>query len=358
MTSANCVFPYAGVGRYYDPVERHQRTVRFTDSGWRQGGRELAVSFPLFCEWIRELQPGTSPEDAIQRVVDKLKPIIVRRLPDADQFQECQNDVLMLLEKKLGEPMEFSVKVFRMVPESPVTEPHSARIMHLLRADPFMIVARHQELAPIRKYSARLLDVGESRELAAASGLACLHHGIVSIRFPYEALQHEQVAMLNLLSEAESPFVYYYCVKAVRHESFDVRMGFVVGTARLSAKNRAWKESEARNKEVLMDDMSAIPATEGASVVHTADLLARKAVSGLSPKMRDQLHLHYVRGVPWGAIADRYNMKEDVLRKHASRALNEIAESIVAAHAGATKGAAERVVRWLYEMLPRIWQRS
>lgn len=349
---------YAVARRYHVPVQR-ERGTQWANGWGSERGSELAVSFPLFCAWVHELQPESSPAEEIQRVADKLRPIILRRLPDPDYFQDCRNDVFMFLEKKLGGPMEFAVKVFRMDPGCSNMQPHPVKVMHLLRVDAFAIMAHHQDFLPFHRFRAQLMDFGESGKVAAKSDLSCGEDGRVCVRFPYDTLQHEQAAMLDLLPDATASVRYYSGVKAVRHESFDVRIGFVVATARLLARNRAWKESETRNREVSLEDMSVIPETrQNGADDRSADILARKAVGSLPPKLRDQLHQHYVKGVPWATIAERYHMKDEVLRKHASRALNEIAESIVGEHPGAAKGAVERVAKWLQEMLPRVWPRG
>jgi hypothetical protein len=91
-----------------------------------------------------------------------------------------------------------------------------------------------------------------------------------------------------------------------------------------------------------MEDMSAIPAAQDRSGQQIAEILARKAVSRISPALRDQLYQHYVDGVSWAAIADRYKTTADNVKKGASRALKKAAEAIVAGEPGAAGGAVER----------------
>ena len=332
------------------------RTQFSQKSGIGRGG-ELAAAFPYFCQWIHELQPETIPAEELQRVADRLTPIILRQLPDPDDFQDCRTDVFLFMEKKLSGPMEFAIRMLRNGPDRPKTQPTAVKSLHLLRAERFEVLAHHEDFLPSQKFLARLAVVAGT-DRASLFELSSGGDGRVRIVFAYEALQHEQVVVLDLLPQPQSASGYYHYVKAVRHSTFDIRMGFVVETARLVARNRAWKERESRKNEVLMDDMSAIPSPETGAAGHSADTLARKAVRRLSPELREQLHLHYVGGVPWTAIADRYGAREEVLRKKASRALHEVAESIVAQHPDATRGATERVVKWLYETLPRIWQRG
>jgi hypothetical protein len=341
-------------------LRNRDRTVRTNHEGESDRIGDLVASFPSFCAWILELQPGASPEE-IQRIAERLNPILVRQLRKSTQWRQveaadimdCQYDVLMFLEKRLREPMEFVVKVLRMGTEYLQFELPHVKVMHLFRAEPFAIIAHHSDFRPSHRFRASLRDSAAGGEVAAASGVSCEESGRVPIRLAYETLRHEQVATLELLAEEEVSFGYYSGVKTVRHESFDVRMGFVVETARLMARNRAWKERKQK-AEILMEDMSAVPAVRDGSGQQFAEILARKAVSGLSPTLRDQLYQHYVDGVSWTVIADRHKTTADNVKKGASRALNKVAEAIVAGEPGAAGGAVERVVKWLHDMLRDI----
>jgi hypothetical protein len=139
-------------------------------------------------------------------------------------------------------------------------------------------------------------------------------------------------------------------VKSVRHESFDVRMGFVVETARLMARNRAWKERKQK-AEILMEDMSAVPAVRDRSANGSPRFWRAKQSAAFRRQLQDQLYQHYVDGVSWTVIADRHKTTADNVKKGASRALNKVAETIVAGEPGAADGAVERVVKWLHDML-------
>jgi hypothetical protein len=338
-------------------LRNRDRRVRTVHEGRSDRVGDLVASFPSFCAWILELQPEGSQE-GIERIAERLQPILVRQLRKSKQWRQvepediidCQYDVFMFLEKKLREPMEFAVKVLRIGAEDLQVEPNHVKVMHLFRAEPFAIVAHHPDFQPSHRFRACLRDSAADGEVTATSGVSCGENGRVPIRLAYETLRHEQVATLELLAEEEVSFGYYSGVKSVRHESFDVRMGFVVETARLMARNRAWKERK-QNAEILMEDMSAVPAVRDNSGQRIAEILARKAVSGLSPTLRDQLFQHYVDGVSWTVIADRHKTTADNVKKSASRALNKVAEAIVAGESGAARGAVERVVKWLQDML-------
>jgi hypothetical protein len=124
---------------------------------------DLVASFPSFCAWILELQPGASQEE-IQRIAERLKPILVRQLRKSTQWRQveaadimdCQYDVLMFLEKRLREPMEFVVKVLRMGTEYLQFELPHVKVMHLFRAEPFAIIAHHSDFRPSRRFRASL----------------------------------------------------------------------------------------------------------------------------------------------------------------------------------------------------------
>jgi hypothetical protein len=348
---------YADAGVMIGHLENRDRDAQTNHDGApdRTGG--LAVSFPLFCAWILELQPAVAQEET-QSIAEKLKPILVRQLRkstqwrqvDAEDIVDCQNDVFMFLEKRLREPMEFAVKVLRMEAERLPERPDHVKVMHLVRAEPFAIIVHHSDFRPSHRFRARLRDTGAGSEVAENSGLSCEDNGSVAIRLAYETLRHEQVAVLELFPDDGVSFGYYSGVKTVRHESLDVRMGFIVETARLMARNRAWKERKKR-AEVLMEDMSGVPAMQDSAGQKFAEILARNAVSRLSPALREQLYQHYVGGVSWVEIADRHKTTADSVKKGASRALNKIAGAILAAEPRAARGAVERVVEWLREML-------
>jgi len=338
-------------------LRNRDRKVQFNHEGERQRISDLVASFPSFCAWLLELQPGASEEE-IQRIAERLKPILLRQLRKSTQWRQveaadimdCQYDVFMFLEKRLREPMEFAVKVLRMGTGYFQVEPPHVKVMHLFRSEPFAIVAHHPDFRPSHRFRASLRDAAAGGEVAATSGVSCGENGRVQIRLAYETLRHEQVATLELLAEEEVSFGYYSGVKTVRHESFDVRIGFVVETARLMARNRAWKERKQK-AEIQMEDMSTLPAVQDRSGQEIAEILARKAVSRISPSLRDQLYQHYVDGVSWAAIADRHKTTADNVKKGASRALKKAAEAIVAGEPGAAGGAVERVVKWLHDML-------
>jgi hypothetical protein len=77
--------------------------------------------YPLFCAWIQEMLPcATSPQEAYLAMEKRLRPILISALARHAHFydidvDDCRDEVFRRMERKLGEPIEFNVKLARGV---------------------------------------------------------------------------------------------------------------------------------------------------------------------------------------------------------------------------------------------------
>lgn len=325
--------------------------------------QESIASFPLLCAWVCELQPGMSAEEAQRDMAKKLTAILIRQLRlsgfwEPNDIADCGNNLFMLMEKKLREPVEFVVdKVLCRAAESGQTPLPESTVLHLLRAVPFYILVRHSELQSSRKFCARLLNLEDGTEVLGVPDLSCAEDGNLPIQLAYPTFRHEQHVRVELLPEGDAAYAYAAHVQAIRHESFEIRMGFVASTARYIARDHL----RARKKERDLTPLEDLPPWGHASPVDPGQdiefLSAKRAVGTLPRELRAQLAQRYVKGLSWSEIAGLRNVTEVKVRKDDSRVLNRLSEAIVASKPGAPEGAVPRVVRWLKEMLPTILER-
>jgi len=90
---------------------------------------------------------------------------------------------------------------------------------------------------------------------------------------------------------------------------------------------------------------------QGQSVAY---LLAKSLIKRLPESERALLIEHQIHGRPWAEIAKRRNLSEDKVKQDCSRALNKLAKALLECDSKPAKGAAERLVAWLKDMLERI----
>src|SRR5580692_6975794 len=101
----------------------------------------------------------------------------------------CRHDVYMLLERKLREPLEFSVDSVRCDPAQRVQlDAIEAEVMHLLRAEPFAIIVCHADFEASSTFCASLHDIEDGGEIVTCSSLPCMQERLVAIRLAYGAL--------------------------------------------------------------------------------------------------------------------------------------------------------------------------
>jgi hypothetical protein len=333
-------------------------------------GRELLsgqlASFPLLCTWIRELQPrGAAQEDGdIRENERKLTAILIRQLRqfgfwETGDLCDCRNNLFMLMERKLGESMEFVVDKVLYAPEERLPmQAIELTALHLLRREPFAIVVRHPDLRSAPRYCGRLRDMADGSEVATLNELACVEDKGVPIPLPYDSLRHEQDALVILVPDDVGELAYYCGVRAVRHESLAIRMGFLVATARNMAREHA---RAGRKWRVLspLEDLAPGNFPGRADNSHDAALLAAiQLVRRLPKRLHEQLVERYVDGLSWSEIAKRRKATEVKVRQDDSRTLRKLAQPFVATQPEARPGAVSRVVKWLKEMLPRILERQ
>ncbi len=322
----------------------------------RQGS---VTSFPLFFAWIQELQPGKTLEETARVTQEKLTAILSRKLSKFglrthDDIIDCLNDVLLFMEKRLGSPMEFPVKSVLRRAGKIEARSLEVKIIHLLRPLPYAIVLCHPSLEPPATFRARLRDVKDGTEVAAVGDLACVKEKRVPVHLSYDALDHEQSAVVELLPEGDFTTAYRSTVKAVRHESFPIRMGFLASSARNLALEHARRRRGPRALSIEELPTADIPAPGDEARQQVAVLIARRAIDSFPATLRKQMFRHYVDGCSWAEIAEEFAASEDTVKKNVSRALIKVSDAILAGETEATKGAEGRVVRWLKEMLPRI----
>jgi hypothetical protein len=331
---------------------------------------EDIASFPLLYAWIQELQPGESPEEARRGLENKLRAILTNRLRrtgpvDRDDVTDCRNDVYLLLERKLREPMEFSVDSVRCEPaERPRLDGFEAQVMHLLRAEPYAIVVRHPDFEVSMTFRAELHGADDGGEAVLIRNIACTQERRVAIGLAYRALRHEQEALVEVTPEDEVKLEdkvasdYYARVKAVCHESFAIRMGFVTATARNIVFEHRRREGREGNLSHL-DDLPSWKEPGRRDEGQDAALLAlKRSIRRLPATQRARLRERYIEGRAWSEIAQTRGASEVKVRKEDSRLMEGLADAFVLGVAEAPKGAAARVVKWLKEMLPLILERE
>ncbi len=199
-------------------------------------------------------EDGSLPEDE-----RRLTAILVRQLRqfgfwETEDLCDCRNNLFMFMERKLGESMEFVVDKVLCAPEERLgMQAIELTALHLLRREPFAIVVRHRDLRSVPRYRGRLRDMEDGSEVATVTELACVEDKGVPIPLPYETLRHEQNALVILATDDDGGLAYYSGVRAVRHESFAIRMGFLVATARTMAREHARAGRKWRDLSYLED---------------------------------------------------------------------------------------------------------
>jgi hypothetical protein len=322
------------------------------------------ASFPLLCAWLNKFRPEISTEQTGRALEDKLKVIITNQLRrsgyfDKDDVTHCRNDIYMVLERKLSEPMEFRVDGVQCEPaERAQLGALKTEVIHLLRPEPFAILVRHADFEPSSNFCARLRDTKNGAEVVTISRIPCGQDQRVPIRLAYRALDHEQDAFVELSRDGDIAPPYCVRVKAVCHESFAVRMGFVVSTARNIVLNHCGKDFEDRNLTRL-DDLPYWRQPGRRDDGQDVALLALKSAIKLLPRgLQTRLRQRYIEGLSWSEIAQLLGMSEAQVRKEDSRLMEKLAGAFVSSVPAAPKGALARVVRWLKEMMHQVLERE
>jgi hypothetical protein len=188
--------------------------------------------------------------------------------------------------------------------------------------------------------------------------LTCREEKRLPIPVAYELLKHEQNALLELTPQAAPELAYCAGVRAVHHESFAIRMGFVAGTARrlvLEHRGAIGNASEVSSVEELVPERYPAAVDQN----HDAALLsAERAIRRLPAASRNQLIERYVDGLSWAEIARKRKVTEVKARQDDSRLMKELAKAFVPLNVEVGKQAVPRVVKWLKEMLPRVLERE
>jgi hypothetical protein len=271
----------------------------------------------------------------------------------------CRHDVYMLLERKLREPLEFSVDSVRCDPAHRVQlDAIEAEVMHLLRAEPFAIIVCHADFEASSTFCASLHDIEDGGEIVTCSSLPCMQERLVAIRLAYGALRHEEEAFLELSPAGHITWLYYARVKAICHESFAIRMGFLTSAARKIVLKHSFKERKERDLTRLADLPPWREPGRRDSGQDVALLAAKRAIKRLPKDLLAQLRQRYIEGRAWSEIAQLRGVTEVKVRKDDSRLMEKLAEAFVAGVPEAPKGALPRVVKWLKEMLPQILERE
>ena len=263
------------------------------------------------------------------------------------------------MERKLGEPIEVEVRavrcsadLFRSLAVDPTT-------LHLLRAEPFSIVILNPDIRPAEQLSAWVRNYEDGHEIVAIRDLTCREEKRLRIRLAYGLLQHEQNALLELTLQSAPDSTYCAGVRAVHHESFAVRMGFVAGTARRLVQEHQGSTSRAKGSLSSVEDLAPelYPGTLDQNH-DTALLSAERAIRRLPASSRNRLMERYVDGFSWAEIAEKHKVTAVKARQDNSRLMTELARAFVPSNEKVGARAVPRVVKWLKEMLPRILERG
>jgi hypothetical protein len=329
----------------------------------RDSARAHIDAFPLFFAWIGETQPDVPVEDIQTRTWNKLTAIVIRQLRslgpwEPEDLTDCRNNVFILMERKLGQPMEIEVRAVRCSAEFFRSLGVDPTALHLLRAEPFSIVVLHPDIRPPGQLRAWLRDHDDDRVITVIQDLTCREEKRLPIPVAYELLKHEQNALLELTPQAAPELAYCAGVRAVHHESFAIRMGFVAGTARrlvLEHRGAIGNASEVSSVEELVPERYPAAVDQN----HDAALLsAERAIRRLPAASRNQLIERYVDGLSWAEIARKRKVTEVKARQDDSRLMKELAKAFVPLNVEVGKQAVPRVVKWLKEMLPRVLERE
>lgn len=324
----------------------------------------VIAGFPYLCAWIHELQAGTDFKEAVRILEKVVTAIVVSKLRrsgirDGDDIEDCRNKVLMLVEKRLREPMEFNIAAVTSSQDSSWQLAEKAHVLQLLRPEPFTLGVCHPDLRKSETFHARFRDVGDGSEVVSALDLSCAEDGRVSIRLPYDTFRHEQVAVMQLSQNGSAGLSYGVVIQARRRDSFENRMRFVTATAGNVAREsvRPWRNE----RELRVDDpkgVRLVPTQGHEARQHVYRLLAKRAIAELPRSLYDQIVAHHIDNRSWAEIAAAYGISEAKARQDVSRALSALAAQIVACEPEAKNGAVQRVVQWLKDMLPYLVERA
>jgi DNA-directed RNA polymerase specialized sigma24 family protein len=229
--------------------------------------------------------------------------------------------------------------------------------LHLLQSGPYAVIGHHPDLTAGRRYCARICDMADGALLEAAAGVLCDSAGCLPIHLGYDRLKHDRNARVEICPEGAPGQSYFCCVRAVLHEDWKGRRGYVNQVAR----NVAWERvrTMARYPQVSLDEefgSAARPRPDGERQ-SLANLLSQRAVNGamvlirrLPAALQKQMIEQYVEGRSWADIAARHGITEAKAKQDTSRAFAEISKAI-APEPTANHG---EVVKWLKEMLSHI----
>jgi hypothetical protein len=318
---------------------------------------ESLPSFPRFCAYVCELQPGVSAEEAQEKLGRKLTAILVRQLKlsgcwEPNDLTDCGTDLLMFIEKKLREPLEFDVAaVAADRGRVPVLE---RTAMHLLRPESFAITVGHAEFRSSQRFGVQLRNLADGSDIISFPDLSCGESKSASIRLAYDALRHEQDVLLELIPEGEGRIAFYARVLPVRHESFQVRMGFVAKSARYIAC--AHLRAARKGRAVLpLEDLP--PAQHPGRLDPRQDiawLTAKREIERLPKELLAELLQRQGSTLSWAEIARLREASEVTLRKGDSRTFQRLIKAFFAGQSGVTRGMMRGAVKWLKDMLPQI----
>lgn len=284
-------------------------------------------------------------------VVSKLRRFGLR---DHD-VDDCRNDVLMFLEKRLQEPLQFELSKPVYVPP---TSWRSAgkdqlNVLQLLRREPFTVSMRPRGLSRSEKCSAQFQDGESGTELVTIPEISWVEGGLLSARLPYERFEHEQIFIVALLPNGGTEVVSRFAAKVLKRETFESRMRFITATAQNRAREYVRPVKKERNR--LVDNPDAVElysAPVDEEKQHIASMLAEQAISQLPPRLLKLARAHHIENRSWAEIAHSCGISESKAKKDYSRAVRKVAKKIVETEPEAAQGAVHRVVRWLKDMLP------
>jgi hypothetical protein len=231
--------------------------------------------------------------------------------------------------------------------------PVQTTALHLLRADAFSIIGYHPDLEPRREYRADFRDMVDNTEVVLLMSVACSDDHRVPMKLAYDQLRHEHDTTLELSTGEPGPPPYFSCVRAVRHESLKSRMGFVTQVARNVAHEHSRSERSVQrlSLEDLPAERSPVRSDRAQSVAY---LLAKSLIKRMPEWERGLLIEHQIQGRSWAEIASRRNVTEGKVKQDCSRALKKLARALLESDARASKGAGQRVVAWLKDMLEHV----